>query len=136
MSETVGEAMNAERAWATMTDEQRLALEESMSGPETLSQALARAQRQRDDKLRDRARHYLAHGGQLRQRRTLLGKSDGAKACSRCADSPRYPDYRCATHTAYLPEDPLVARRIDNDDAAWLTCWGAFFDRVASVLRI
>lgn len=118
-----------------MSDEQRAELEESMQGPETLSQALARAQRLRDDKLRERAVHYLAHGSQLRQRRTLLGKSDGSKACPRCTESPRYPDYRCATHTAFLPEDPLVARRIDNDDAAWLTCWSAFFDRVGSILR-
>lgn len=131
----MSETLNPERAWAAMTDEQRAEVEESMRGPETLAQALARAQSKRDDQLRARARHYLAHGVQLRQRRTLLGKGDGSKACTRCTESPRYPDYRCATHTAYLPEDPLQARRLDNDDAAWLTCWGAFFDRVAAILR-
>lgn len=99
--------------------------------PETLSQALARAQRAETDRLRDQVRRYLELPD-LRQRRTLLPKRG---ACARCADTPRYPDHRCATHSAFLPEDPVEAHQLDNDDEHWLELWRKFFGRVGSILR-
>jgi hypothetical protein len=99
-----------------------------------LTEVLARAQSLEGDQIRERARRFLAMHG-LREKRTLLGKGDASKACPRCTDAARYPDHRCATHTVWLPEDPIRARQLDNDDAHWLLVWRMFFERVETILK-
>lgn len=97
--------------------------------PETLSQALARAQAQADGHLRDRARRYL-EAPLPRQ-----GSLARGKLCPHCRDAPRYPDHRCAEHTGYLPEGGAAARLSDSDDAQWLALWRGFFERMGMLLR-
>lgn len=97
--------------------------------PETLSQALARAQAQAIGQLRERVKRYLA------EPLPRQGAQARGKLCSHCRDAPRYPDYRCAEHTAYLPEGGAAARVVDSDAPRYLELWGAFFARVGSILR-
>lgn len=97
--------------------------------PETLSQALARAQVQALGQLRDRVKRYLADP------LPRQGAQPRGKLCGHCRDAPRYPDYRCAEHTAYLPEGGAAARAVDSDAPRYLELWGAFFQRLERLLR-
>jgi hypothetical protein len=63
------------------------------------------------------------------------GAQARGKLCSHCRDAPRYPDYRCAEHTAYLPEGGAAARAVDSDAPRSLELWGAFFQRLERLLR-
>jgi hypothetical protein len=88
----------------------------------------ARAQGLADEQLRARIKRYLGQEG-ITPRRGSLPRG---KVCGHCRDAPRYPDYHCAEHTAFLPEGGVVARLRDNDAAQWLTLWRVFFERVDS----
>lgn len=100
--------------------------------PETLSQALARAQASAERQLRQRALRYLEETG-FNQRRGALA---GGKFCSPCRGNPRYPDHRCAQHTTFLVEvDPVDRRLKDSDPVWWLATWRVFFETVDRILK-
>jgi hypothetical protein len=100
--------------------------------PLTMAQALARAQASADKLLRDRVKRYLRETGCPRR----FGALAAGKFCSPCRGNPRYPDHRCAEHTAHLDDEtPTLRRAADNDESRWLGVWRGFFERVDAILK-
>ncbi len=97
--------------------------------PETLAQALSRARKLADERLRHRVRRYLEV--------TLprQGSQPRGRFCQPCRETPRYPDHHCREHTAYLTGTRLEAERADSDPEAWLDVWRLFFERVDLLLK-
>lgn len=96
---------------------------------QTLSQVLARAQGLADEQLRERVKRFLSVP-QPRQ-----GSLPRGRYCEHCRDAARYPDLRCAEHTAYLPEGGAAARVADSDAVAYLAVWQEFFGRLDRILK-
>lgn len=100
--------------------------------PESLHQALARAQASADKRTREQARRYLSTTGVP----TRLGALSQGKVCSPCRGNPRYPDHRCAEHTVHLHEPTPQGRRdADNDEQRRILVWRSFFERVGLILK-
>jgi hypothetical protein len=96
---------------------------------QTLAQVLARAQGLADEQLRERVKRFLSVP-QPRQ-----GALPRGKYCDHCRDSARYPDLRCAEHTAYLPEGGPAARAADSDGVTHIAIWREFFGRLDRILK-
>lgn len=100
--------------------------------PETLSQALARAQASADKRTREQAKRYLRETGCP----SRAGALAAGKVCSPCRGNPRYPDHRCAEHTVHLHETTSQGRRdADNDEQRWVLVWSTFFSSVDRILK-
>jgi hypothetical protein len=92
--------------------------------------ARARAQASANEILRGRVHAFLSLPGPLATR----GKLPRGRYCGDCRASARYPDNRCAMHTAYLGGTEPDRRAEDASESAYLSLWRRFFGQVGTLL--
>lgn len=92
---------------------------------------LARAQASADETLRGRIDAFLNLPGPLATR----GKLPRGRYCGDCRASARYPDNRCAMHTAYLMGTDAERRELDSSAPHHLALWRRFVEQTAKIFR-
>lgn len=92
--------------------------------------ARARARESADERLRGQIDAWLLMPETLRAR----GRTPKGRFCAECRRTPRYPDHRCASHTAYLIGDERDRRAADSSERDYLGLWRSFLLRIAGIV--